>query len=82
MGCVSLKVANRLISAVRVETHVVLRFRASQLNVPVHTQRKLPEPEVEFDSSDEEEAGSSLDETQFTSHRSVLLDEKDGLPSV
>ena len=75
---VSLKVANKLISAVRVETCSALRLRASQLNIPVHTQRELPEPEVEFDLSDEEEVPLSTN-TQFTFHRSVLLDEKDNL---
>lgn len=38
----------------------------------------LPEPIVEFDLSDEEEVPLSTN-TQFTSHRAVILDEKDGL---
>jgi hypothetical protein len=74
----SLKVANRLVSAIRVETFAAVKLRASQLNIPLHTQRQLPAPAVEFDLSDEEEVPLSTN-SQFTSHRSVILDEKDGL---
>ena len=66
------------VSAVQVETFSAVKLRASQPNIPIHTQRKLPEPVVEFDISDEEEVPLSTN-TQFTSYRAVILDEKDGL---
>ena len=55
---------------------VVTTDRAKELKLKIHTTRKLEEPVI--DLSDEEEV-PLVAAAKFTSHKSVLLDDKHGL---
>ena len=74
----ALKVCNKLTSCIAEETLAVVARRAKQLNLTLITQRDLPPEKEVIDLSDEEDVPLSTD-TTFTTHRSVLLDDKDGM---
>ena len=74
----ALKVCNKLTSCISEETLAVVARRATQLNLTLITQRELPPEKEVIDLSDEEDVPLSTD-TNFTTHRSVLLDDKDGM---
>ena len=52
--------------------------RATQLGLILVTQREVSSPEETIDLSDEDEVPLSTD-TKFVTHRSVILDDKDGM---
>ena len=75
----ALKVCNKLTSCISEETLAVVAKRAAQLNLTLITQRELsPEKEMIDFLSEEEDVSLSTD-TNFTTHHSVLLDDKDGM---
>ena len=74
----ALKVANLLCNAVEETTFAAISSRAAALSLNVVSNRKVQLPEEAIDLSDEEEVPLSTN-TTFTTHRSILLEEKDGL---
>ena len=74
----ALKVSNKLTSCISDDAFAVVAKRVQQLNLILITQREIPPPEVTIDLSDEEEVPLSTD-TKFTTHRSVLLEDRDGM---
>ena len=63
------------------ETFVVVTKHTGQLSLTLNTQRTLSTPEETIDLSHEEEV-SLFTDTKFTSHRSVLLEDKDDMLDV
>ena len=76
----ALKVANLLCNTVKEETFAAILARAAALSLNVVSNRKVQQPEEAIDLSDEDEVPLSTN-TKFTTHRSILLEEKDGLLS-
>ena len=74
----SLKVSNKLCETLTEEFFAAVLERAIQINVRVITSRKVAEPEIDLD--DEDDVPLATD-TTFSSHKSALLDDKDGLRS-
>jgi len=74
----ALKVANALVLTLSEDAFASLLSRAAQLSLNVVTTRPLPLPDEELDLSDMEDIPLSTN-TKFSSHRSAILDEKDGL---
>ena len=72
----ALKVTNLLCSTIRESTFAAVLSRAAALQLNVVSTRTAPEPEETIDLSDIEDVPLSTN-TQFTTHRSVLLEEKD-----
>ena len=75
---VALKVANLLCNEVQETTYAAILARAAALSLNVVANRKIQQPEEAIDLSDEEDVPLSTN-TTFTTHRSILLEEKDGL---
>ena len=77
----ALKVCNTLTAYISEEKLAAVAQRSTQLNLKLITQRELsPEKEV-IDLSDEEDVTLST-YANFTTHRSVLLDDKDRMVDV
>ena len=72
----ALKLCNTLANNIDEAFFVVTSDRAKELKLKIHTTRKLEEPVI--DLSEEEEV-PLVAAAQFTSHKSVLLDDKHGL---
>ena len=72
----ALKLCNTLCLNIDEPFFVVTTDRAKELRLKLQTTRKLEQPEI--DLSDEEEVPLTAAAT-FSSHKSVLLDDKDGL---
>jgi len=74
----ALKVANLLCTTVREATFAAILSRAAALSLNVVSTREAAHPEEGIDLSDEEDVPLSTN-TAFSSHRTVLLEEKDEL---
>ena len=74
----ALKVTNKLISCLTDETFGLVLQRTAVLSLQLITQRTMPSGPAVLDLSDEEDVPLSVD-TKFTSHKSVILDDKDGM---
>ena len=74
----SLKVANKLCLSLRETAHAALLSRATALSLTIVSKRAPQQPVVEIDLSDEDEVPLSTN-TSFSSHRTVLLEDKDNL---
>ena len=72
----ALKLCNTLVNNIDEPFFVVTSDRAKELQLKIHTTRKLKEQAI--DLSDEEDVPLAT-AAQFTSHKSVLLDDKHGL---
>ena len=76
----ALKIANLLCNAVRETTFAAVLARAAELSLNIVSNRKVQQPDEGIDLSDEDDIPLSTN-TTFTTHRSMLLEEKDGLLS-